>query len=237
MLKLHRDYGLSIVLLLASGLLLVVLALEWGHNRFVRTDFEKLLATKPQVKLANPEIAVDSYQLADIQEYGDMIQRPLFMEGRKPAESDIAQVEDAPHEQTPLTVKLMGVVVAPGGKTALFVDQQGKYKRGRKNAVIQGWKLVEIMNDRAVLEQDGQQKELPLLKPKPKTQVPAVAGRPQNPPPPNQPGRNPMVRNPPPGQPAAAVEEPENPDESEEIDQSVEDEDAQSDEAASDNNE
>ena len=71
-------------------------------------------------------------------------------------------------EKLPLTLKLMGVVFAPGETLGLFVDAKGKYKRLRVNDSIDGWKVAKIDSDKAVMEQDGAREELKLIKPKPK---------------------------------------------------------------------
>jgi len=174
--KRYRDYGLSLLLLAASGLLAGALLLEWTHFRGERADLASRMASKAEVKqesIANKE---ETYTFPDIEEYSQMTERPLFIEGRHPPEGEEAPVESN-IAHSPLTLKLMGVVVTPRDKTALLVDARGKYKRARKNTVVDGWKLVDIGQDKVTLAQGDEQTELKLLKPKPKTAAPLKPGK------------------------------------------------------------
>lgn len=173
--KLYRDYGVSLAFLAASAILAVVLLLEWAHFRSERANLRSRLATKVEANLAAAKRKDESYGLPAIDEYSAMVDRPLFVEGRRPPEADEASAQ-ASAMQTPLTLKLMGVVFTPKEKLALLVDPKGKYKRARKNSVVDGWKLVEVDQDKVVLIQGEEQKELRLLKPKPKTGAPGKAG-------------------------------------------------------------
>ncbi len=96
-----------------------------------------------------------------LESYAEMVDRPLFLQSRRPpTEEEEEEAPPAPAEpKTPLNAKLMGVILTPGAKVALLVDEKGKYKRARKNTVIDGWKLVEIKDDRVTLEQAGEQKD------------------------------------------------------------------------------
>ena len=171
--KLYRDYGPAILMLGASLVLVLVLLVEWLHFRGVRADLKARLAVKESVVPAGGETEVVDYSLPTIEQFSEMTQRPLFMEGRRPApEEDQPVAEQTPVEQKPLNIKLMGIVFTPKDKTALFVDEKGKYRRVRKSALVDGWKLIEVREDRVVMEQGSEQKELPLIKPKPKAATP-----------------------------------------------------------------
>lgn len=177
MFKVNRDYSLSVVLAIASGLMAVILLVEWIHFHNVRADLEKRLAAKVEVNLATNTQEEETPELPDIEAYSEMTDRPLFIEGRRPPDIEDATA-DSSLEQTPLTLKLMGVVFTPRDKTALFVDEKGKYKRARQDAVVGGgWKLVEIAQDKVVLTQGEESKELKLLKPKPKIGAPPKTHR------------------------------------------------------------
>ena len=100
-------------------------------------------------------------------------------------ESD-GTVTSTPVPSSPLTLKLMGVVFTPKQHTALLVDAKGKYKRVRKNEALDGWTLVNLEPGKVTMQQGEEQKELMLLKPKPK-----ALNAPNAPP---QPGRQPPPR-------------------------------------------
>jgi hypothetical protein len=179
MIKPPRDYGMAVLLLALAGLLLLLAGSEWLHFRSVRADLVQRLALK---SASGDDATVNTATLADtpaLESYDEMVARPLFLQSRRPpSEEDQEEAPAAPAEpKTPLNAKLMGVILTPSGKIALLVDEKGKYKRGRKNTLIDGWKLVEIKEDRVTLEQGGEQKDLPLLKPKPKATTPAAPAR------------------------------------------------------------
>jgi len=172
--KLYRDYGPAIVMLGASLVLVLVLLVEWLYFQGQKSDLRARLAAKESVNPQGAEAPAIDNSLPSLEQYAEMIQRPLFMEGRRPPpEEEQPAADEAPAEQLPLNLKLMGVVFTPKEKTALFVDEKGKYRRVRRNNLVDGWKLQEVREDRVVMTQGSDQKELPLLKPKPKVPPPA----------------------------------------------------------------
>ncbi|QSA96703.1 hypothetical protein [Methylococcus sp. EFPC2] len=168
--KTLRPYLPALALLAGSGLLILILLLEWWSDHSRRSV---LRADRPA---GTAEIAAEAdagdVGLKALEEYGQMVERPLFQDSRRPVEAEEPGLAGAT-EQTPLDFKLMGVVLVPQGKSALFMDARNKYKRARLNAKVNGWTLVKIGEDRVTLEQAGEQKELLLLKPKPKAATPA----------------------------------------------------------------
>ncbi|HYE36183.1 hypothetical protein [Methylocaldum sp.] len=189
--KWSRDNLLTLILAGVTALLLIGVAIESA----VLED-KRSIAPVSSEKASNSEatetVDAEDVELPDIQEYEAIVQRPLFMEGRRPG-AEGGETTATTAQDTPLTVKLMGVAFSPSDKTALFVDAKGKYKRLKKNGSIDGWTLVDFGQDRVTLQQGDEQRELMLLKPKPKTapgqpqqtpQQPAPPPRPVTPPPP-----------------------------------------------------
>lgn len=180
--KRYREYGLALLMLAASGALLLVLLGEWLHYRRLASEIKSQLATKAEVRLQAAPKEEQPYELPSLDKYIATVERPLFMESRRPAEVDDSAPQAAAAPKLPLNAKLMGVVFAPGQKPlGLFVDAKGKYKRRRSDdeEPLDGWKVVEIEPDKAVLEQDGTREELKLLKPKPKrSPIPQPANAP-----------------------------------------------------------
>jgi hypothetical protein len=168
MIKLPRDYGAAILTTAISALMLLVLAGEWLHFRGIRQDFsnrKEISSVQPDDSREDPP---QENPVPVIETFDEMINRPLFIQGRRPPTEETEVAVEPPEPRTPLNAKLMGVVVTPGAKTALLIDAKGKYKRGKKNMVIDGWKVFEIKDDRVVMEQAGERKDLLLIKPKPK---------------------------------------------------------------------
>jgi type II secretory pathway component PulC len=169
MTKRFRDYNLALLLLAGSALLSTVLFSQWLHYRDKQSDLKKLLATKVEARMETQKAEEQHFELPGLEEYTATVERPLFMEGRRPATEDASEPEATPVEKKPLTIKLMGVVFAPEETLGLFVDAQGKYKRLRINDSIGGWKVTKIEPDKATMEQDGAPpEELKLAKPKSK---------------------------------------------------------------------
>ena len=168
MVKRHRDYNLALLLLAGSAVLAVILFSQWLHYRGKQSDLKKLLATKVEARMEAQKEEEQHIELPGLEDYAATVERPLFMEGRRPATDVDDQPDQPPPEKKPLTLKLMGVVFAPKETLGLFVDAQGKYKRLRINDLIGDWKVSGIESDKAIMEQDGSREELKLAKPKSK---------------------------------------------------------------------
>lgn len=170
--KIPRQYLPALVLLAVGAFLALILALEWLYFQSAQQDMRQRLAAPVQAKPPAPLESGGEFELPAVQQYGETVARPLFMENRRPSEAGDEKTEEPGVEKTPLTVKLAGVAMGPKEKFALFLDAKGKYKSVPKNGKIEGWKVAEIAGDKVVMEQDGERQSLPLLKPKPKPAAP-----------------------------------------------------------------
>lgn len=153
----------------AAVLISAVIA-EWGigyeDHLFLQEKFKPLVAEDYEA-LQLPELDLSSQ--ADIQ-LSDLVDRPLFIEGRKPI------VEEAPAGSVVVDNgqlddwELIGVYFKPNSPaTALFRkrNEAKKYLKIKQNQSISGWMLKDIQGDRVILTQNGQEKNLMLLKPRP----------------------------------------------------------------------
>jgi len=192
MTKWARDNLLTLVLAGLASLLLVGVIVESAVLKSKRSTAAAASLEKAASPEATESVDAEDFDLPDVQEYETIVERPLFLEGRRPGvEAEGTTATATP--DTPLTIKLMGVAFTPTDKTALFVDAKGKYKRLKKNGSIEGWTLVDFAPDKVTLQRDDEQRELMLLKPKPK----ATPGQPQQTP--QQPSpQKPAMRPPPP---------------------------------------
>ena len=105
--------------------------------------------------------------------YVDLVARPLFIKGRKPI--DEPSPEEAKNALVPVIFdwELNGVYTTAKGLSALFSRSKTKvakdnYRKIGIGAELDGWKIVEIYQDKALLKQGTQEKELLLRKIKPK---------------------------------------------------------------------
>lgn len=192
-------------LIVLNGLLVFVLAGEWFA--------EGETVNAPQGETKTLEAQDEALPSLDLEtksedEYSDLVERPLFIKGRKPVEE--------PHEDTAPTqsVKttqafvwdLTGIFTSPKGVTAFFSRLNGKvekdnYRKLKLGDDIDGWKLSEISLDKVTLTQAGETKMLPLRKAKPKTAPVAPAAVETNAAPANQ-GNRQQIRT---GAPQLAV--------------------------------
>ncbi len=216
--KWHRDYAPAFLMLAAAAVLAVSFLGQWMHYRHREADIKRRLASKEEFHPAAPVRKEENFRLPGLEEYNEMVARPLFIEGRRPPSEEAETSEPPVAEKHPLTLKLMGVVFAPGETLGLFVDAKGKYKRLRVNDSIDGWKVLKIEADKAVMAQDGTREELRLIKPKPKKSQaqPPQPGFPAQPPSQQTPpfgannGNNPFA---PPAEPSEPAQPNESPDE------------------------
>lgn len=160
--------------LIALNLLLAfVLAGEWFAGN------EAADAPQRESKMVEvPDEALPSLDLEAISEdqYSDLVERPLFIKGRKPVaepEAETAPVADVKRNEV-FVWDLTGVFATPKGVTAFFSRINGKvekdnYRKLKLGGEIDGWKLSEIHPDKVIFSQAGEIKTLPLRKAKPKT--------------------------------------------------------------------
>lgn len=165
--KRFREYGLALSMLAISLLLAILLLGQWIHYRHVRAEMNRRVTEKVEVRMKPQALEPAHLRLPELDEYAATVERPLFMETRKPVVAD-EKAEVPAVEKTPLSLKLNGIVASAGTQVGLFTDDRGKFKRLHVNGVVGGWTVAEIKADKVVMEQDGIKEELRLFKPKPK---------------------------------------------------------------------
>jgi len=173
------------------GMLLLIIVGEWFY------------ANLSQQQLLNAQLPVDKKALADEmpsidlsaqdeENYADLVNRPLFIEGRKP----VAEPPPDSVKTDAVTLKfdwlLNGIYTSKKGLSALFTHatplktRKENYRRITAGSQLDGWKLTEIKKDRVIFTLDNDQKELLLRKPKPKQLPPKQSKQP-----PSQDGEHP----------------------------------------------
>ncbi len=132
--------------------------------------------------------------LSSMDQYSDLVERPLFVEGRRPvieAESD-EQTEDTGQLDD---WTLVGIFTNTGETYALFTQQEGAGKKSLKKTVgedVAGWDITDIQLQQVVLKKGLQSKTVLLRKPKPK-QEPIQPAKKTTP---NRPIVNPFIKKP-----------------------------------------
>ena len=157
---------------LASVCIVSVLIIigEWFYA--VRAQKHVLTSTTSmEAKVSHDEMPGLELTRQSEASYTDLVSRPLFIKGRKPVD------EPSPEEEQTIAVannfdwQLSGVYTTKKGLSALFSRSNSKVPKDNHRKIsieadLDGWKLTEIHQDKAILKQGSQQKELLLRKPK-----------------------------------------------------------------------
>ena len=168
--NIREGYGLTVVLAGSSVLLLLFAVVEWIviNNR----PEPGKIGTGP---VANPSITSkrtnrENFSLAEQDSFMKIVERPLFLEDRKPLEDQLEDPDDSLQDivATKLAAKLMGVYSSEEGLIALILDSNGRYSRVIEGDEVNGWLAKQMHADRIVFTQGNSTEELKLHKPKPK---------------------------------------------------------------------
>jgi type II secretory pathway component PulC len=121
-----------------------------------------------QIKL--PQIVLSKKPMDS---YSDMIEKPLFIKGRKPVVVDA--VEDGPIEELGAIedLVLVGIYSTEDRLVALLSQPKAdkKFLKKSEGDDVSGFLLKEIQFDRVILERGGKKQPLMLRKPRPKSKV------------------------------------------------------------------
>ncbi len=162
-------------LALVCFVLVLLIVMEWLYARQLQEKQLLSLVIAPS-KQALPNMPTIDLNLQPEESYVDLVNRPLFISGRKPVpETDKSQTQVAANTTVTFDWQLNGIYTTKKGLMALLtrtvVKTPGnKYRKVILNDNIDGWKVTEIHKEKVQLTQGSIQKVLPLRKPKPKTQ-------------------------------------------------------------------
>lgn len=177
----HPDYGLTFPLAVVCALLTVGFAVELAVLQRPGSEKGHTGAPAPPPLPGTGEEADVSFVLPPVEEFAEFVDRPLFVEGRKPPPEEAPKQAAEAQDTTPLNLKLMGVLFSPSGEMAIVAEATGKNRRVKKGGTISGWRLVSLKPDRVTVQRGEEQRDLVLLKPRPKTGPPPGPGQPQPP--------------------------------------------------------
>ncbi len=158
------------------GVLAVILIAEWWWLKSADKDVQQSLNADLGSTPGDTSLPTLEQSKKSVESYADMIERPLFITGRRPVEIE-AQDEVVQEVAKIDHIQLFGVYSVKDEKTALF-DVKGSadktYEKRKEGEDVSGWSLEEILYDRVVLQQSGNKQTLMLRKPKPKQLKPSV---------------------------------------------------------------
>lgn len=166
--------------LIGCAALSVILLAEWAigeaSNRQLQATLDKKLQSDYQ---AEPLPVLDLTKQAS-ESYNAIVEKPLFIEGRKPI---VEQAADSPAsaENGQLEDWLLIGVFNKGERNLALFRRQNEAKSFLKIAEgqsISGWQLQQVQADRVLLQQGAQQKAIMLRKPRPQGKSPMPAKKP-----------------------------------------------------------
>ncbi len=166
-------------LIVLNALLVFVLAGEWFAGNETTNAPQSEVKT---VETQDEELPSLDLEAKSEDEYSDLVERPLFIKGRKPVaepEAENAPVAEVKRNEA-FVWNLTGVFSTPKGVTAFFSRINGKvekdnYRKLKLGDALDGWKLTEIYPDKVTFTQTGETKNLSLRKAKPKNLPPTPA--------------------------------------------------------------
>jgi hypothetical protein len=166
-------------LIALNTLFVFVLAGEWFTGSKIS---DTVTHESKTVETQDEELPSLDLEAKSEDEYSDLVERPLFIKGRKPVlepETESAPVAEVKRMEA-FVWNLTGVFTTPKGVTAFFSRINGKvekdnYRKLQLGGEIDGWKLSEIHPDKVMFTQTGETKILPLRKAKPKNLPPTPA--------------------------------------------------------------
>jgi hypothetical protein len=157
------------------GLALALIA-EWFL--FAPSSNPRLPAPTAGLDIEVPSAEGADFQLPAIEQFAETVERPLFSESRRPGPKDAPAGETAQTPpEAPSQLKLSAVVLAPGHQIAVLKNNAtGKLQRVNKGEEWNGWMVKEVRHDSAVLNHQGEEQILKLIRePGPKTPTPPTA--------------------------------------------------------------
>jgi hypothetical protein len=154
---------LTPALLTACGLFGVIVAIEWVA--LSRQDGIATSSDTPPAAAADTKLTRASYLAPDFATFSEILERPLFTEGRTPPPEPTAEQAAAvtPGKQTQLTMRLEGIALTPAARIAVIRDKSSnKLVRLAEGETHQGWVVESVNASSATLKRGKQTHELAL---------------------------------------------------------------------------
>ena len=128
---------------------------------------EAIRSDDPMLEINAQETLLEHFKIAAMDRYRDIVERPLFLESRKPPVLDApaAPIKAPVQEEDDKTFTLIGVMVTTETTTALLqVNETGKIVRLRPGEKVENWQLKSVDADFVTLRKGQKNKKLPLVR-------------------------------------------------------------------------
>lgn len=169
--------------MLTSSGLGVILLFEWGYSDYSRNQLQSIMDKKIQADYQADELPQLSLSKQSAESFINIVERPLFIEGRKPLPEIVETSSEASTNDQLDDWSLIGIYTKNKRQVALFRKQNEarKFLKLNEDQTISGWQLKQIQADRVVLQQGGQEKSVMLRKPRLPSKTPPPPKKPAAP--------------------------------------------------------
>lgn len=157
----------NILLLVLFAVILAIIALQWLNPPRLQLEATASVSTAADQLTAVDSQAPLNIALAPLENYQEIVERPLFFATRRPAppEPEETAAPADPVSEGDVAMTLIGVVKTPEAEIALVQnDETGKVARLRVGEKIASWQLEQVDANRVVLRKGDQIRELALLR-------------------------------------------------------------------------
>ncbi len=189
--QLRWEYRVSIFIMAGCLVLIVIMLGEWIVTRNYREEILQRLDETESTGYELDKIPAFKFLQHPIEYYADLVNRPLFNEGRKPIEEILDDKESKQEElvtapKEDFKLQLIGNIITPDGKAvALFENLQAKalkdrFKRFSKGDEYNGWNIADVRTDRVLINDGINHEEILLRKLKPRPKAKPERRRPSN---------------------------------------------------------
>ena len=165
--------------LLLSGLLGVILIAEYAYGLVAARQLQQSLQYTKDDSPVSSELPTISTLNSAHGEFNELVERPLFIEGRRPVvEAAPEPTQNAENGQID-DWELIGIYTK-GQKTSVLFSKKNETRKFLKiglEQLVSGWLLKEIQSDRVVLQQAAQMKVVMLRKPRANVKPAPAAGK------------------------------------------------------------
>jgi len=168
------EYAIASFFGIVSVLLLVLIFVQDYYAENYRTQIFQEIENVDSAGFALEEIPDSPLSESTLEEYNELVERPLFFNERRPVVPGEDAAEEPETEKQALkeiSLKLIGIIDIPDTVYALFQDPKAKpdesqFKRLKQGDDINGWTLKEIKSDRVIISSGTDTEEILLAKPR-----------------------------------------------------------------------
>jgi hypothetical protein len=144
-------------ILLGAGCLL---AGTLTYTAWTRAPFDAIELT-PAAGGAAQQKGLPAWEMQPAEAFAQVLERPLFTEGRRPPRPEVPPVATA-REEAALAVVLTAVILAPDRRLAVVETSGGKTETLSLGDAVDGWRLVEIGAEHLTFDSGGRVKRFAL---------------------------------------------------------------------------